>query len=118
MAELNGRRGGSRAWERIRKRIMARDGGRCVVCGGPGDSVDHIIPRAAGGQDDWHNLQTLCDFHHRRKTVSELRTLSQMPRKRRNASNDVAKQAKQAKKGEIRVFVGLDGAGSSPFGPK
>ena len=117
MAELNGRRGGSRRWERIRKRIMARDGGRCVVCGGPGDSVDPIVPRAAGGEDDWHNLQTLCDVHHRAKTVAELRTLSQMPRKRRASSKTAENTEKQAKKGEIRVFVGLDGAGSSPFGP-
>ena len=83
MAELNGRRGGSHKWTKIRKRIMERDSGRCVKCGGPGEAVDHIIPRAAGGEDTWQNLQTLCRPCHKAKTVAELRTLAQMPRRPR-----------------------------------
>lgn len=92
---------------------MDRDGGRCVVCGGPGDSVDHRIPRAAGGDDTWQNLQTLCNAHHREKTVAELRTLAQMPRKRRKRPQNSEIEAKNR---SSDVFLGLDGLGSSPFG--
>ena len=113
MAELNGRRGGSRAWTAIRKRIMDRDGGRCVVCGGPGEAVDHRIPRAAGGEDTWSNLQTLCNPHHREKTLRELQTLSQMPKQRRKA----LKTPKKALKQPETALEGLDGLGNSPFGP-
>ena len=111
MAELDGRRGGTHRWTRIRGRIMARDGGRCVKCGGPGDAVDHIMPRAAGGDDTWQNLQTLCNPCHRTKTISELRTLSQLPRKRRKAVGP----PKQPEIGSTEVFLGLNGTGSSPF---
>ena len=112
-AELNGRRGGSRKWSAIRKRVMDRDNGRCVVCGGPGEAVDHRIPRAAGGEDTWQNLQTLCNPHHREKTLAELRTLAQMPRKRlkRPKNSEIS-----AEKRSTDVFLGLEGTGNSPFG--
>ena len=37
----------------------------------PGDHVDHIIQRSAGGADAWSNLQTLCARCHSRKTVMQ-----------------------------------------------
>ena len=39
--------------------------GRIVV----GEHVDHIVPRAAGGTDEWSNLQSLCAKCHARKTA-------------------------------------------------
>src|SRR5580765_618850 len=55
------------AWRRLRKRIVARDGYRCVVChayvGGVGAArVDHIttIQAAPSRALDPTNLRTLC----------------------------------------------------------
>lgn len=33
--------------------------------------VDHIMPRAKGGTDEWDNLQALCHSHHSSKTARE-----------------------------------------------
>ena len=48
-------------WKKLRITILDRDGRQCAVCNGPGDTVDHIIPRVKGG-DMWaaDNLQVLC----------------------------------------------------------
>ncbi|WP_310474117.1 HNH endonuclease [Sandarakinorhabdus sp.] len=44
-----------------RKRIMERDAYRCCKCGSHLDlSIDHIVPRSAGGSNEDDNLQTLC----------------------------------------------------------
>ncbi len=52
--------GSTSQWRKIRARILQRDGYTCQHCGMEGNSVDHIVPRSAGGGDhDW-NLQTLC----------------------------------------------------------
>ncbi|MEJ7787446.1 MAG: HNH endonuclease signature motif containing protein, partial [Solirubrobacteraceae bacterium] len=38
-----------RPYDRLRHRVLARDGWRCAYCGGPANVVDHITPLAAGG---------------------------------------------------------------------
>jgi 5-methylcytosine-specific restriction endonuclease McrA len=45
-----------------RKNILRRDGHRCQYCGRSDVSltVDHIIPRARGGEDTWENLVCAC----------------------------------------------------------
>lgn len=75
------RRGYGRRWQRLRLMILARDPmcrcgldgcdhepGRCVR---PSEHVDHIVPRARGGDDSEGNLQGLCAGCHSRKTVLE-----------------------------------------------
>ena len=52
--------GSTRQWRNARERIMARDLYLCQQCGAPAQHVDHIIPVAAGGSDDPHNLRALC----------------------------------------------------------
>lgn len=46
-----------KGWKATRQRIMARDNGRCYVCGGEGaDQIDHIISVANGGGHEDTNL--------------------------------------------------------------
>jgi len=46
--------------EKLRRAIIARDG-RCLQCGSTDNlTVDHIVPKAAGGTNDPSNLRTLC----------------------------------------------------------
>jgi diadenosine tetraphosphate (Ap4A) HIT family hydrolase/5-methylcytosine-specific restriction endonuclease McrA len=48
----------------LRFEVLKRAGGRCELCGTSHEEVpldvDHIIPRAKGGNNDWSNLQVLC----------------------------------------------------------
>lgn len=47
-----------------RSAIFARDGFRCVYCGGVFDeselSVDHVQPKMRGGDRSWGNVVTAC----------------------------------------------------------
>ncbi len=71
------RRAYGRRWRRLRllllrERIWCADPfGHHAADGRPAiaEQVDHIVPRAAGGDDDASNLQCLCATCHSRKTV-------------------------------------------------
>ena len=42
-------------------KIFDRDGNKCINCGSTVDlTIDHIIPKCAGGTNAIDNLQTLC----------------------------------------------------------
>jgi 5-methylcytosine-specific restriction endonuclease McrA len=43
-------------WTATRRRILRRDGGRCVQCGQPAAEVHHAIP----GREDDASLISLC----------------------------------------------------------
>lgn len=43
-----------------KRMILNRDGYTCSYCGGFGNTVDHIKPRARGGLSTWGNLTTAC----------------------------------------------------------
>lgn len=45
---------------------MARDGGRCRLCGAPAVEVDHVVRLADGGSDGMVNKRALCVACHRR----------------------------------------------------
>jgi hypothetical protein len=53
------------SWSTVRQRIIARDGGRCVVCESTHRlEVDHIVEVRYGGCPDDDNLRTLCAKCH------------------------------------------------------
>lgn len=43
-----------------RRAVLARDGGVCQYCGNAGDEIDHVHPRAKGGQHIWTNVVAAC----------------------------------------------------------
>jgi len=52
--------GSSAKWRKLRQSIIKRDG-CCQMCGTEERlSVDHIVPRHLGGDDNPNNLQVLC----------------------------------------------------------
>lgn len=50
-----------------RDRVLAKNGGRCVYCGDPADTIDHVIPKSKGGTDDLDNLVPACRDCNSRK---------------------------------------------------
>lgn len=69
-------RGYGAAWDKQRKRILARDGGLCQPCRRSGTveqatEVDHVLARAEGGNDQDDNLQAICKRCHQAKTALE-----------------------------------------------
>src|SRR3954465_13843896 len=43
-----------------RRAVFVRDGGRCVYCGVPATSIDHVVPRSRGGRPPWDNVVSAC----------------------------------------------------------
>ena len=64
-------RGYDATWRRLRKMVLNRQP-ICQACGRrPATEVDHIIPKARGGDDSFENLAGLCRPCHSRKTAKE-----------------------------------------------
>lgn len=51
-------------YSKLRREIYERDGGQCVLCGGAGAHIHHIVFRSQGGKDEPDNLVTLCGSCH------------------------------------------------------
>jgi len=58
-----------------RRAVLARDGGLCAYCSGAADTIDHVQPRAHGGQHRWENVVAACRSCNNRK---DDRTLAQV----------------------------------------
>ena len=43
-----------------RNAVFARDHHRCQYCRGPAESLDHVIPKAKGGEHTWENVVACC----------------------------------------------------------
>ena len=54
------------AWMERRQEVLARDEGRCVMCGTNRSLLEahHIVARRHGGTDELDNLVTLCRTYH------------------------------------------------------
>lgn len=48
----------------VKQAVWERDGGRCIICGRPGNPWCHYISRAQGGLGIEQNIVTLCDKCH------------------------------------------------------
>lgn len=69
-------RGYGSEWDKTRARILKRDRYTCQIGKAQGNihagnTVDHIVNKAAGGSDADSNLQTVCATCHRVKTQRE-----------------------------------------------
>jgi len=68
-------RGYGANWRKLRRMVLA-DSPLCVECKRNGlvvvaTEVDHIVPKARGGDDSFENLQPMCQTCHRRKTIKD-----------------------------------------------
>jgi len=70
----------SKAWKELRKLVLSRSGGLCVIClkldmQTKADVVDHIIPLTHDYSKRLkiENLQPLCHACHNRKTAEDLK---------------------------------------------
>ncbi len=67
----------SAAWRRTRLAVIARDGGVCQLCGKlvQGDDreahIDHIVEKAAGGDDSMSNLRLVHRSCHSRRHAAD-----------------------------------------------
>ena len=49
---------------KVKNKVKARDGGRCIICGAPGLPNAHYIRRSQGGLGIEENIVTLCPKCH------------------------------------------------------
>lgn len=49
-------------------------GGRCAYCGGPGTTIDHVVPISAGGRDEIQNVLPACKRCNASKGSRKLET--------------------------------------------
>jgi 5-methylcytosine-specific restriction endonuclease McrA len=50
-----------------RRGVLVRDQHRCAYCGRRATTVDHVVPRSAGGADSWLNTVASCAEDNHRK---------------------------------------------------
>jgi HNH endonuclease len=50
-----------------RQGVLARDRHRCVYCGMPAETIDHVLPTSRGGLNTWENLAACCRSCNNRK---------------------------------------------------
>lgn len=58
-----------------RRGILARDKFTCAYCGKPGTTIDHVLPRALGGQNSYENCVTACLSCNSKKASKTLEQL-------------------------------------------
>lgn len=58
-----------------RRGVLIRDGHSCAYCGKYADTIDHVIPRAAGGRSTYENCVAACTHCNRKKSNKFLHDL-------------------------------------------
>ena len=121
---MSGAHVGARATQAVppalRRRVMRRDHGRCVVPGcshGTFLDVHHLSLRSEGGADTFDNLVTLCSAHHRALHFGQI-TIDGTPSTGlvfRHADGSTYGTAPSAARADIaqKVFLALTGQGFS-----
>lgn len=70
--EKPSRRLGGKQRQLLYKKLVERDGEKCVICGSLKNlAIDHKIPRSKGGTNDIENLQLLCKPCNNEKFTSD-----------------------------------------------
>ena len=70
-----------RSRQRISQIVLERAGFQCENCGRDKHlTVDHILPKSAGGNGELGNLQILCRPCHKIKTIAWTVNLKTIPR--------------------------------------
>ena len=65
-------RGYGHSWQKLRKVVLDRDPYcQWPDCPNPTEEIDHVVPKALGGTDEFDNLQGLCVEHHKHKSTME-----------------------------------------------
>ena len=79
-ARVNGKhyRASTATAEKIALRIVEASNGRCVYCGEPGHTIDHIVPHRRGGPNIEDNKVLACRRCncHRKRCSMDLRWLT------------------------------------------
>jgi 5-methylcytosine-specific restriction endonuclease McrA len=73
-----------------RRGVFARDGHRCQYCGGPAESLDHVVPKSRGGLHTWDNVVAACRPCNVRKRDRFLNETSMVLRRRPSAPRDLS----------------------------
>lgn len=47
--------------------LLRRDQSTCAYCGGPGDTMDHVLPKSRGGRAEWLNAVIACSDCNQQK---------------------------------------------------
>ena len=72
-----------------RKAVFARDDHRCQYCGAAAESIDHVVPRAKGGQHEWENVVAACRPCNVRKRDRLLEETTMVLRRRPTAPREL-----------------------------
>ena len=73
-----------------RRAVFARDDHRCQYCGGPAESIDHVVPRSKGGPHSWENVVAACRSCNVRKGDRLLSATSMRLRRAPTAPREMA----------------------------
>ena len=63
---------------KLRSFIFGRSGGQCVYCGAKAEEIDHVIPRAKGGNNSTYNLVASCRACNEKKSNLSLQDFGKL----------------------------------------